>query len=125
MKSPIDPRDEALEAARRSVDGALDLWEAPPVSLDFDRRLYGRIEQDAPWWSFLWQPQRLVPVGVAAAALIAVGVWIGQPGVTPAPRTAAVEAMPPEQAEDALHDMQMLEEFNRLVRSDLPADRKM
>jgi hypothetical protein len=124
MKSPIDPRDEALEAAKRSVDSALDLWEAPAVSLDFDRRLYRRIEQDAPWWSFLFRPQRLVPAGVAAAVLVAAGLWLGQPGVTPSPRTAGVEIQP-EQAEDALHEMQMLEEFNRLVRSDLPADRKM
>jgi len=122
MKSAIDPQDEALEAAKRSVDGALDLWEAPPVSLDFDRGLYRRIEQDAPWWSFLFRPQRLVPAGVAAAVLIAAGLWIGQPGVSPAPREQAIA---PEQAEDALHEMQMLEEFNRLVRSDLPADRKM
>ncbi len=124
MKSPIDPRDEALEAAKRSVDGALDLWEATAVSADFDRRLYRRIEQDAPWWSFLFRPQRLVPAGVAAAVVIGAGLWLGQPGITPAPRTAAVEIQP-EQAEDALHEMQMLEEFNRLVRADLPADRKM
>lgn len=125
MKSPIDPRDEALAAARRSVEDALELWEAPAVSADFDRRLYRRIEQDVRWWSFLVRPQRLVPVGVAIGAVIAAGLWIGQPGVTPGPRTAAVEAMPPEQAEDALHEMQMIEELNRLVRSDLPADRKM
>jgi hypothetical protein len=125
MSSPIDSRDDALDALKRSVDAPLDLWEAPAVSADFDRRLYRRIEQDAPWWSFLFRPQRLVPVGVAAAALIAVGVWVGQPGVTPVPRTASVEALPPEQAEDALHEMQMLEEFNRLVRADQPVDRKM
>jgi hypothetical protein len=125
MKSPIDPRDEALEGAKRSVDGALDLWEAPEVSADFDRRLYQRIEQEKPWWSFLFRPQRLVPAGVAAAVVIGAGMWLGQPGVAPAPRTAAVEAMPLEQAEDALHEMEMLEEFNRLVRADLPADRKM
>jgi hypothetical protein len=121
MHSPIDPRDEALEAAKRSVDAALDLWEAPPVSAGFDRRLYRRIEQDAPWWSFLLRPQRLVPVGVGAAAVIAVGLWMGRPSATPPP----VMAIQPEQAEDTLHEMQLLEEFNRLVRSDLPADRKM
>src|SRR3954470_6125925 len=106
MKSAIDPRDEALEAAKRSVDGALELWEAPAISTDFDRRLYKRIEQDVPWWSFLVRPQRLATVGVAAAAVIAAGLWLGQPRVTPAPRTASAEALPPEQAEDALHEMQ-------------------
>jgi hypothetical protein len=117
MKSLIDPRDEALDAAKRSVDEALDLWEAPGVSPDFDRRLYRRIEQDVPWWSFLVRPQRLVPAGAAAALLIAAGLWIGRPGMTPAPRSAAIEALPPDQAEDALHEMQMFEEFNRLVRA--------
>lgn len=125
MKSPIDPRDEALDAAQRSVDEALNLWTAPPVSADFDRRLYRRIEQDVPWWSFLFRLHRLVPVGVGAAVLIGAGLWVGRPGVTPAPRTAAIEALPADQAENALHEMKMIEEFNRLVRADPPADRKM
>ena len=44
----------------------LDQWEARPVSLDFDRRLYRRIEEHEQigWWrrtfgplgSMLWQP---------------------------------------------------------------------
>ena len=92
MSSPIDPREEALDAARRSVDGALDLWEAPAVSPDFDRRLYGRIEEST-WWNFLFRPQRLVPIGVAAAAVIATGLWIGRQGVTPAPRRNVRRAM--------------------------------
>jgi hypothetical protein len=117
--------DREIEAAKRSVDDALDLWEAPPVSADFDRRLYRRIEQDVPWWNFLVRPRRLVPVGAAAAVVIAAGLWVGRPGVTPRPRSAAVEALRPDQAEDTLHEMEMFEEFNRLVRSDLPADRKM
>ena len=117
--------DREIEAAKRSVDGALDLWEAPPVSAGFDRRLYRRIEHDVSWRSFLVRPRRLVPVGIAVAVLIAAGLWVGRPGMTPAPRSAAVEALPPDQAEDTLHEMEMFEEFNRLVRSDLPADRKM
>ena len=116
----IDP----LEDAKRSVDQALDLWEAPPVSADFDRRLYRRIEQDVPWWHFLVRPNRFLPVAAAAGLLIAAGIWVGQPGITPAPRSAGIE-LPPDQAESALHEMEMIEEFNRLVRSDLPADRKM
>lgn len=117
----IDP----IEDAKRSVDHALDLWEAPPVAADFDRRLYRRIEQDVPWWHFLMRPNRFVPAAAAAGLLIAAGVWLGRPGVTLAPHSAIIEALPPEQAESALHEMDMIEEFNRLVRSDLPADRKM
>jgi hypothetical protein len=121
----IDP----IEDAKRSVDPALDLWEAPEVSAGFDRRLYRRIEQDVPWWRriALLPQQRLAPVAAAAILLIAASLWVGRPGAVPTvvPRSAAIEALPPDQAEDALQEMQMIEEFNRLVRSDLPADRKM
>jgi hypothetical protein len=116
--------NDPIEVAKRSVDRALDLWEAPPVSADFDRRLYRRIEQDVPWWHFLVRPNRFLPVAAAAGLLIAAGVWVGRPGITPAPRSAVIE-LPADQAETALREMEMIEEFNRLVRSDLPADRKM
>jgi len=117
----IDP----IEDAKRSIDPVLDLWEAPEVSGDFDGRLYRRIEQDVPWWRKLaWS--RVVPVAAAAGIVITAGLWLGRPGVSPSvPHTATVEALPPDQAEDALQEMRMIEEFNRLVRSDLPADRKM
>jgi hypothetical protein len=120
--------NDPIEDAKRSIDPVLDLWDAPEVSPDFDRRLYQRIDDRAraPWWrSFTWP--RFIPVGAAAAVVIAAGVWIGRPGAvpTPVPRSAAIEALPPDQAEDALHEMQMIEEFNRLVRSDLPVDRRM
>ena len=35
-----------LSGAHASVNRALDLWEAPAISADFDRRLYRRIESD-------------------------------------------------------------------------------
>lgn len=118
--------DERLRAAKRCVDDALDLWESPGVSADFDRRFYRRIEQTVPWWDFLVRPWRWVPVATAAGILIAAGLWISRPGVTPpAPKSAAVEALPQDQAEKALREMQMIEEFNHLVRSDLAADPRM
>jgi hypothetical protein len=117
----IDP----IEDAKRSVDQALDLWAAPPVSADFDRRLYRRIDRDVPWWHFLLRPNRFLPVAAAAGLLIAAGIWVGQPGAVLPPRSAVIEALPPDQAESALQEMELIEEFNRLVRSDLPADRKM
>ncbi len=115
---------DPIEDAKRSVDQALDLWEAPAVSADFNRRLYRRIDRDVPWWHFLVRPNRFLPVAAAAGLLIAAGVWVGRPGITPAPRSAVIE-LPADQAETALREMEMIEEFNRLVRSDLPADRKM
>jgi hypothetical protein len=113
-------------AAQRSVESALELWEAPPVSADFDRRLYGRIEREVPWWEFLVRPfrpafaARIVPVAAAAGLLFAAGLWIERPGSlpVPVPQSAEVEALPPEQAEHALQDMEMMQEFSRLVRAD-------
>jgi hypothetical protein len=121
--------ENQIEAAKKSVDAALDLWEAPPVSADFDRRIYRRIEQQqhVPWWRFLLHPQRFVPAMVAAAVLVAAGLWIERPAVQPAavPHSAAVEALPPEQAESALQEMELMQEFNRLVRTDAAAEPKM
>jgi hypothetical protein len=123
------PACGAFHAARQSVDFTLDLWDPPPVSADFDRRLYSRIGQEVPWWEFLVHPfrpvfaARVVPVAAAAALLFAAGLWIERPGALPpppAPRTAGVEALPPEQAEHALQDMEMMQEFSRLVRTDRP-----
>jgi hypothetical protein len=113
-------------AAQRSVDEALDMWSAPPVSADFDRRLYRRIEQEAGWWEFLLRPlrlvfaARLVPMTAATVLLVAAGLWIERPGDVPAvpPRSAQVEALPPEQAEPALQEMQIIQEFSNLVHAD-------
>ena len=125
MRNPID--DERMLEAKRSVDEMLDLWDAPAVSADFDRRLYRRIEERARWWDFLFRPQRLVPVAAAAGLVIAAGLWVGGPG-TPAlnvPRTAAVDVLPADQADQALQEMEMMQEFNRLVRSDPSSESKM
>ena len=117
----------AFVAAQRSVSDALDLFAAPPVSADFDRRLYQRIAQQAPWWDFLVRPfraaafaPRWLPVASAAALMVAVGLWVGRPGETPAPQppTAHVEALPPDQAADALQDMQVMQEFSNLIHAD-------
>jgi hypothetical protein len=105
---------------------ALDLWEAPPVSADFDRRLYQRIEQEVPWWDFLVRPfrplagPRWLPVAAAAGLMIAVGLWVEHPGETPmrVPASAQVQALPADQAADALQEMQVMQEFSNLIHSD-------
>ena len=122
----------SFAAAQKSVNEALDLWEPAPVSADFDRRLYRRIEREVPWrgsLARLFRPDggaRWLPVAAAAGLLMAVGLWIGQPGALPPPdsRSAQIEALPPEQAEHALQEMEIMQEFSRLDHPE-PAEPRM
>jgi len=52
------PDCQAFTRAQNAVSQALDRWEAPPVSLDFDRQLYQRIEQEVSWWDLVLRPFR-------------------------------------------------------------------
>src|SRR5450759_5938250 len=55
---------------QRVVWEALDGWEAAPVSTDFDRRLYRRIEAQVAWWELLRQFRTVVRWrGVPAMAM--------------------------------------------------------
>jgi hypothetical protein len=106
---------------------ALDAWEAAPVSPDFDRRLYQRIEKEVSWWDLLVRPFRPLffreglPIAAAAVLVIAAGVLLERPdrvAVERGPVSAQVEVVAPEQAEHALQEMEMMREFNRLVHAD-------
>src|SRR5438309_1387585 len=68
IETCIECRD--FVAAQKSVWEALDLFEAPAVSLDFDRRLYRRIEEHVSWWDMVAAPFRvaLVRRGLPIAA---------------------------------------------------------
>jgi anti-sigma factor RsiW len=118
-------------AAQLAVWAALDGWEAPAVSADFDRRLYGRIETASRPWDFAGVFRamfglRAVPLA-AAVCLMAGAVWLGRSGapgpVAPA-TSAAVQALPPDQAENTLQEMEMIQEFSSLVQAD-SADPRM
>jgi hypothetical protein len=73
-----------------------------------------------------------LPVAGAAAAALLVGGLIWQmPSNKPAhdfaqaPMTAHVDALQPDQLENALGDMEMLRDLNRVMRSDSPEANKM
>jgi anti-sigma factor RsiW len=108
--------------AQQTVWQALENWEPAEVSLDFDRRLYARIEQ-VPWWTRLLRPlnplfRHGVPIGAAAGVVIVAGLLMNRPAAVlapPASQSAQVEALQPDQLEHALDDMETLREFNRLV----------
>lgn len=121
---------------QEAVWQALDSWEPAAVSMDFDRRLYQRIEQQQQqmsWWARLTQPlnplvRHAVPISAAAGVMLMAGLLLFRPAavpVTPQPQSAQVEALPPEQVQTALEDMEALREFNQLVRPDNAVEPKM
>lgn len=113
-------------AAQLAVWAALDDWEAPPVSSDFNRRLYRRIEAEGSRWEFLRPLRALLewraaPLACAVCLMVAGGVWLGRPGSLPyavPQQTAGVQVLPPDQAASALQQMEMMQEFSRLVHAD-------
>jgi anti-sigma factor RsiW len=121
------PACRAFTRNQLTVDRALDSWEAPPASPDFDRRLYLRIGQEVSWWNLLLRPfrpvmvSRALPICAAAGLLIAVGLWIERPGVlpnVPVPKSAQMDSLRPDQAQRALEEMDMMQQFSQLVPAD-------
>lgn len=122
---------ESCSACRQFVAGQqavwqlLDAWEAPAIASDFDRQLYGRIEQErnVTWWN-RWLGPLLVrpglPVAAAACLVVAVGLIVRRPAEKPGqqPQSAQVQNLQPDQVEHALDDMEMLSEFTRAARPD-------
>jgi hypothetical protein len=129
----ICPSCREFALGQRALWETLDTWEAAPVSRDFDRRLYRRIEQEVSWWQALlhaFRPgtarpslfRRGLPVAAAAFLLVVAGLLIEQPADSPPPikDRAKVESVQPEQVEQALDAMEMLHEFSHHVRGDNP-----
>ena len=127
--------DACREFARsqRAVWEALDAWEAAPVSADFDRRLYRRIEGRVWWRDLLLRPfrppfspagmWRNLPAAAMACLLLVVGALLQHPAVSPEPAPsdmAQVDSVQPEQVERTLDAMEMLNEFSHHVRTDSP-----
>jgi anti-sigma factor RsiW len=122
-------------SGQRAVWEALDGWEAAPVSGDFDRRLYERIEGQVSWWELLLRPfrspfravtpRRILAATAAACLLLTAGVLLEQPAISPAPPTdmAQVDTVQPEQVERTLDAMEMLNEFSQHVSTDRPGSK--
>jgi len=101
---------------------ALDAWEAPPVTPDFNRRLYQRIEFEAsaPWYVRLfttpwamWKPA--IPLACAGLLVVA-GFVLDHPATMTAPTPGApsirVSVTEAEQVENALDDLQLLRQLD-------------
>ena len=109
---------KAMTASQKAVWDALDQWEAEPVSADFDRRLYQRIEKrgDGPW---AWlaglasglQFRPALTVGAACATVLFAAMLSRGPLLNISQQADSkdrVEVTDIEQAEQALEDMDML-----------------
>jgi anti-sigma factor RsiW len=116
-----------IVAGQRAVWAALDGWEAPPVSEDFDRRLGARIARETSWRDRiprLFSPaliRRGLPVAAAAGLAVAAILVMNRPKpVSPAQPVAVqqVEPLRPDQVETTLQDMEMVREFSGLVQPD-------
>ena len=112
---------------QRTVWQALDDWKAAPVSADFNRRLYQRVETEISWWDLLTRPFRPLlvrqglPVAAAAGVVIMAGFLLNRPAAVQYPaatESAEVESLQPSQVEHAVDQMEVMSEFNQLSQSD-------
>ncbi len=116
------PDCSAFLSAQSEVWDALDIWEPAPVSVDFNRELWRKIEaaDRAPWYRKLmenlrygaWRPA--VPVA-AALAFFAVGFVLDHGTRAPSVQVASisgsgwgVSVIEADQVESSLEDIQLL-----------------
>lgn len=117
----VCPECAEFRAGQELVWQALDAWEAPPVTPDFNRRLYQRIEIEAaaPWYKRLfttpiamWKP--VIPLA-AACMLVVAGFMLDHPVTNiapPNPIPAIHSVAEAEQVENALDDLQLLRQLD-------------
>jgi anti-sigma factor RsiW len=117
---------------QEAVWAALDVWEPEPISADFNRRLYQRIDAQARWWDRLAVPFRSLAfhkglsLAAAAGLVLAVGIMLNQsaqPPQKPAANTfkvAEADGLQPDQVVKALDEMEALSRFNRLMKPEAP-----
>jgi anti-sigma factor RsiW len=123
---------DAVEA-QTAVWNALDAWEPAPVSMDFNRRLWQKIDERAalPWYTALlnWKP--MLPAAAVALLVLAGGLVFERPHERTIQSVAAADGVSVtepgsvsvtevDQAVSTLDDLQLLQELDsaRLPDSD-------
>ncbi len=102
--------------AQSAMWDALDIWEPAPVSADFDRRLFARMDRQVSWFDRLMRPfqpfwlGRAVPVAAAAAVVLMAALLVQ--------RTPQVDVPQPEQVVAALDEMDALSQLSAPVHAD-------
>ena len=124
----VCPACRAFREEQGKVWEALDSWETEPISADFDRKLYQRIESErgASWWQRLaspFQPMLIrqgLPLAAAACLLVMAGMIAQHPQepATPVHTVVRAETVPAEQVERTLDDIELLRDFTVATRDD-------
>jgi anti-sigma factor RsiW len=120
------PACHEFREGQKAMWQALDNWESIPVTPDFDRRLYRRIESEveSSWWRRVTDPLRSlvmrpgIPLGATACLLLVGGFLLQNPGVTPIPSEPAQAVQEVDQVERTLEDLEMLRQLNLVGRSE-------
>ena len=115
----------SFRTEQTAVWDALDLWQPAPPSMDFNRRLWQRIEAAAvaPWYRSLrdslrfanWKP--VVPLTVAIL-VIAAGFLLDHPGrqtQVPSVSVMDVSLKDADQVEQTLDDIQLLQQLDAVT----------
>ena len=128
------PACREFRDGQRALWAALDQWEARPVSPDFDRRLYRRIEEQEQmsWWARVFGPMRpmFLRPALPLAAMACLVLVAGLISVDPARIAAPVAVDNPqvrevEQVENALDDLDMLRQFDLVAAAEDNSRRQM
>src|SRR5580698_2996846 len=112
------PACRLMAAEQTALWNTLDIWEAPPVSPDFDRRLYRRIRDEVrlSWWERLSRPFRPMPLRqalplAATACLLVIASFLVQQPDKLAPSYPRGEVVRADQVERTLDDLELLRQF--------------
>jgi hypothetical protein len=116
----VCPQCREFRDGQRALWEALDQWEARPISADFNRRLYRKIEEQDQlgWWERIFGAGRpmflrpALPLAATACLVLAAGFIIDNPGRFFTPAIEAPQVREVEQVERTLEDMEMLRQFN-------------
>jgi hypothetical protein len=114
------PACREFRDGQRALWEALDQWEARPVSPDFDRRLYRKIEEQEQlgWWARVFGPLRpmflrpALPLAAMACLVLVAGFIMDEPGRMLVPAAENPQVREVEQVERTLEDLEMLRQFN-------------
>ena len=116
----VCPQCREFRDGQRTLWEALDQWEARPISADFNRRLYRKIEEQEQlgWWARIFGAGRpmflrpALPLAATACLVLVAGFMIDNLVKVPTPAGETPQVREVEQVERTLEDMEMLRQFN-------------